>query len=73
MGNVEGDVGRPAPGDDRPPDAPDLADAAAALGVTEAELVDLLPPPGEPLDDAAAALGVTVDELRQILPPPPGR
>ena len=71
MGDVKADAGGPAPADNRPGKPPDLREAATALGVTEAQLLDILPSPGEPLDDAAASLGVTVAELRQILPPPP--
>ena len=72
MGEVTG--GAAGPGAAAPTDSagttPDFTEAAAALGVTEAELLEVLPAPGEPLDDAAAALGVTVDELEEILPPP---
>ena len=73
MGEVESGAGGAAPTADRPGTPPNFTDAASALGVTEAELIDILPRPGEPLDDAAAALGVTVDELKEILPRPPSQ
>lgn len=73
MGEVESGAGDAAPTADRPGTPPNFTDAASALGVTEAELIDILPRPAEPLDDAAAALGVTVDELKEILPRPPSQ
>ncbi len=60
-----------APGTGTPPDAPDLSEAAAALGVTEQELIDALGRPPS-VENAAAALGISVDELVAVLPPPPG-
>lgn len=50
---------------------PDFGQAAAALGISEQELIDAL---GTPPDLAAAAttLGISLDELTAILPPPPG-
>jgi hypothetical protein len=50
--------------------APDFTDAAAALGVSVAELESALGAPPN-LDAAAEALGVSVEELRALLPPPP--
>lgn len=67
-GGVGGGTDQPGAGG-----APDLSEAAAALGVTEAELLAVLPPPGEDLTDAAAALGVTVAELVDVLPAPGGQ
>jgi len=47
--------------------APDLADAAAALGVTEPELQDLLGGPPPDVAAAALALDMTEDELMAVL------
>ncbi|MEM8745074.1 MAG: YHYH protein [Actinomycetota bacterium] len=54
-----------------PPDAPDFAEAAAALGITEDELIDALGSPPD-VDQAAEILGISVEELTGVLPPPPG-
>ena len=70
-GPADGGVGGAAPGQGGT--APDLTEAAEALGVTTDELFALLPGPGGDLSDAAAALGVTVDELRDLLPAPGGQ
>lgn len=51
---------------------PDFSEAAAALGVTEDELLAVLPGPGADLTEAAEVLGVTVEELQAVLPAPPG-
>ncbi|MEM1331941.1 MAG: YHYH protein [Actinomycetota bacterium] len=55
-----------------PPDAPDFAEAAAALGVTEDELLAALGTPPD-FEEAAAILGVTVQDLEAVLPAPPDR
>ncbi len=59
------------------PEAPDMAAAAAQLGVTEDELATALGEtgPGEPpdLDAAAESLGVTVEELEAALGTAPDR
>jgi hypothetical protein len=54
---------------------PDLASAAATLGVTEEELQKALGAGGAgmDLDAAAAELGVTVEELQDALGNPPER
>jgi len=71
-GDTGGPGGRPE-GDGTPPeggDAPDLAAAAAILGVTEAELMDALGDPAQGQPDfaaAAAQLGVTEQELMDAL------
>lgn len=81
MGEAAGDLGAgPAPGGAAPDDAagqpgtgaPDFTDAAAALGITVAELEAALGGPPPDLDAAAATLGITVAELEAVLPPPPG-
>jgi hypothetical protein len=49
-----------------------LAEAAAALGISEDALRDALgnaPPPD--FDAAAAKLGISVEKLMAVLPPPP--
>jgi hypothetical protein len=57
------------------PGGPDLASAAATLGVTEEELQNALGNGGEGMDLEAAAsrLGVTVKELQEALGNPPER
>lgn len=52
---------------------PDLTEAAAALGVTVAELQQALGSPPPDFAAAAAALGVTAEELQAALPAPPGQ
>lgn len=49
---------------------PDLADAAAALGVTVEELQAALGPPPPDLEAAAATLGVSIERLEEVLPAP---
>lgn len=51
--------------------APDFSDAAAALGVTTADLEAALGQPPFDLTAAAAALGVTEADLEAALPAPP--
>ena len=46
---------------------PDLARAAATLGVTEGELAAALGPPPPDFEAAADALGITVDDLMAAL------
>jgi len=48
-------------------EAPDLAAAAAQLGITEQELKDALGPPPPDLEAAAKTLGITVEELMEAL------
>jgi hypothetical protein len=55
-----------------PDGAPDFSDAAAALGVTAAELEAALGAPPPDFDGAAEELGVPVDELRAAIGTPPG-
>ncbi len=71
-GNDEG----AAPSQDqagRPGGAPDMSEAAAALGISERELLDALGTPPPDLEAAAGILGVSVTELEAVLPAPPGR
>ncbi|MEM9463905.1 MAG: YHYH protein [Actinomycetota bacterium] len=70
-GPADGGVGGAGPGQGGT--APDLSEAAEALGVTVDELMAILPGPGADLTDAAAELGVTVDELTELLPAPGGQ
>jgi hypothetical protein len=68
-GEVTGDAGPPA-GGAAPPVAlgqPDLAAAAAVLGVSEGDLKAALGAPPPDLDGAASTLGVAVEELRAAL------
>lgn len=63
---------RGGPPEGGPPGGPDLAKAAAALGISEDALRDALgnaPPPD--FDAAAAKLGISVEKLMAVLPPPP--
>ena len=50
--------------------APDLSEAADALGISEAELVAALGGPPPDFDAAAKTLGVSVQELMAVLPGP---
>jgi hypothetical protein len=52
--------------------APDLSEAAAALGVSQDELQAALGGPPPDFDAAAEILGVTVEELQAALPDPAG-
>lgn len=52
--------------------APDLSEAAEALGVTEQELLDALGGPPPDFEAAAETLGVTLEELTELLPEPGG-
>ena len=52
--------------------APDLSEAAAALGVTQEELQAALGPRLPDFDAAAEILGITVEELQAALPAPSG-
>ena len=63
-GGGEGAAGTPRGG------APDLSDAAAALGVSQDELTTALGGPPPDLATAAQTLGVTVDQLAAVLPGP---
>lgn len=66
--------GGPPPGEEGATsagDTPDLAEAAASLGVTEETLTSALGGPPPDLDAAAETLGVSVDELTAALPAPP--
>ncbi len=69
-GDAAGAPGQGGPGQGGA--APDLSEAAAALGVTEDELLAVLPGPGADLTEAAATLGVSVEELMALLPAPGG-
>lgn len=60
-----------ANGQQTPGGAPDFSDAAAALGITEAELLDALGGPPPDVDAAAATLGISVEELTAVMPDPP--
>lgn len=52
---------------------PDLTEAAAALGVTQAELQAALGGPPPDFEAAADALGVSLDELMAAVPGPPNQ
>ncbi|MBM4424910.1 MAG: DUF1566 domain-containing protein [Chloroflexi bacterium] len=71
---IENTGGQPSPAGSQPPpggqgtgQGPDLAAAAAQLGVTEQQLRDALGPPPPDLAAAAARLGVTEAQLRAAL------
>lgn len=64
---------RSAPPSGQPGQGPDLAAAAAQLGVSEADLRAALGPPPPDLVAAAAQLGVSEADLRAALGPPPGQ
>lgn len=72
VGDGVGGAGAPGSGTDgdSPDDAPDLGEAAAALGVSEADLVAALGSPPD-LNAAADTLGISVDEIAAVLPAPP--
>lgn len=66
-----GDNQRPSPPPGQSGRGPDLAAAAAQLGVSEAELRAALGPPPPDLAAAAAQLGISEADLRAVLGPPP--
>lgn len=68
-GGEGGDAGGPPGGDAGGP--PDLTDAAAALGLSVAELEAALGQPPFDLDAIAAELGVSVEDLTAAIPAPP--
>lgn len=69
-------AGGPPPGDEAgavgpgtaPGGPPDLSEAAATLGISQAELLAALGGPPPDLSAAAATLGISVDELAAVLP-----
>ncbi|MCB0168553.1 MAG: YHYH protein [Anaerolineae bacterium] len=69
--NGSGQPPGPPPG--QPGQGPDLAAAAAQLGVSESDLRAALGPPPPDLVAAAAQLDVSEADLRAALGPPPGR
>ncbi|MCP4963402.1 MAG: DUF1566 domain-containing protein [Actinomycetia bacterium] len=59
--------GAEVPADGGDGEGPDLAAAAAKLGISEQELMGALGPPPPNLEAAATTLGITVEQLRDAL------